>query len=227
MKNELKSDSSKASTGIVSCVLIAVLTLASGAVAGVFNNRWGPRADLAAAGQRIDQLPGTLGDWESQSAEPVDKGAAQMLQCAGSTVRTYQNRQTGALVRMVLIVGPPGPTAVHTPDVCYTSGNYEMEGKPQEVDLRAGGHAAGFWSASFRARSLRGENLRVFYSWNDGSGWRASRHPRIEYAASPLLYKLQVVTGALEADEEGEAWRGFLDQLLPSLEKLLEKEASS
>lgn len=218
------TETSRRRSSSVAFCLIVVATLASGAAAGFFGNRWGQPADLAAAGKRIDELPGKLGDWESQSAEPVAKSVAQMLECAGSTVRTYQNRETGAMIRMLLIVGPPGPTAVHTPDVCYASGNYQMEDNPHAIDVRAKNRPAGsFWTVSFRARSLRGENLRVFYSWNDGRGWKASRHPRIEYAGSSLLYKLQVVMGADDNDEDGDEWRGFLDKLLPEVNKILEK----
>ena len=48
----------------------------------------------------------------------MDEVAQEMLQSAGTVSRVYMNRRTGQRVDMFVIVGPSGPTAEHTPEVC-------------------------------------------------------------------------------------------------------------
>ncbi len=207
--------------------IVLALTAASGALAGSIGNRWARPADLVAAGEKIDQTPKEFGDWELRSAAPFDELAAEVLQCAGSTKRTYQNRQTGAVVQMALFVGPTGPTSVHTPDVCYTGANYVAESDAKEFQVRPQHGSSGtFWEIAFRSQNLEGGSLRVLFGWNAGGRWVAPKRPRIEFAGSPLLYKLMVVSsvepGQTSANA-GEVCHAFLAQLLPALDPVLLK----
>jgi hypothetical protein len=202
-------------------VLIAV-TIASGAIAGVLGNRWGEPVDLAEAGARIDHFPDRIGDWEVQKAEEYPESVRELLQCSGSTDRRYQHRQTGAVVDVAFQVGPPGPTAVHTPDVCFSSQAYKSQGPRKQLRLDGSSDAADtFWEQSFQAKSLEGERLEVVYSWNDGGRWTAADRPRYQYAGRPLLYKMMVVARS-DSGEEREERRGrcrqFLEALLPLLD---------
>jgi hypothetical protein len=202
-------------------VLIAV-TIASGAIAGVLGNRWGAPVDLAEAGARIDRFPDRIGEWEVQSAAPFDEPVREMLECTGSTDRRYRHRQTGAVIDVALQVGPPGPTAVHTPDVCFSSQAYTVQGPRKQMRLDGSAAAADtFWEQSFQAKSLEGERLEVVYAWNDGGRWTAAERPRYQYAGRPLLYKMMVVARS-DSGEEREERRGrcrqFLEALLPLLD---------
>jgi hypothetical protein len=217
--------------------LIVVLTLSTGLVAGKFSNRWGKPVDLVAAGRRIDQVPTRLGSerlgyWEMiGSAEPIEADAAEMLECTGSTVRTYRNVKSGAAVQMVLLVGPPGPMSVHTPDVCFKGANYELLGPQRQVTIASRrGPAARLWAGSFRSNGLQAEGLRVVYAWNDGAGWDAPTYPRLAYARTALLYKLMVVTnvsdGAAE-EETDKIWYEFLNELIPEIDAIIHKESAT
>lgn len=206
-------------------VIVLVLTAASGVVAGSAGNRWASPDDLLAAGKKIDHVPSELGDWKLQSAEHLDEAAVELLQCTGSTQRVYQNAKSGAIVRMAFFVGPPGPTSVHTPDVCFTGANYEVDQAATQllIPVRKGLKAS-FSSGTFRSKDLAGDSLRVLYSWNSDGRWVAPRYPRLEFAGSSVLYKLMVVTtinrGAASPDDVG-ICRDFLKQLLPELDSIL------
>ena len=127
----------------------------------------------------------------------MDPDAVEMLQCAGNTQRTYRNRTTGQIVNMFMIVGPPGPTAVHTPEICYSSRDYDRIEPRQRAQIRESQLPdESFWETVFRANDLRADVLHVWYSWNDGNGWRAADNPRFAFARHPFLYKLQLAATA-------------------------------
>src|SRR6185312_7441852 len=107
-------------------LIVFALTAVSGAAAGVLGNRWGTPPDLRAAAVRLDRLPADLGEWRLIDESPLDESLVEMLQCIGSTNRTYHNRRSGETVHMSLIVGPPGPTSVHTPEICFSSQCYHV-----------------------------------------------------------------------------------------------------
>lgn len=210
-------------------LIVFAITAASGALAGGVSNRWAVPADLVAAGEKLEHTPNKFGDWELRAAKPFDPPVVEMLQCVGSTERTYQNIRTGAMVQVALFVGPPGPTSVHTPDVCFTGANFAMlRGATQTTVRPRRGSGGTFWDAAFQSQGLEGETLRVLYAWNDGGRWSAAKRPRIDFAGSPLLYKLMVVS-RVEPDqitaEEGEICREFLAQFLPALDSALVKVA--
>lgn len=200
-------------------------TLVAGWVQGQLSNRWGLPVDLAAAGQRLDLVPARLGDWQLESSEPFDDEVARMLQCFGSSSRVYVNRTTGEVVHLDLLVGPPGPTAVHTPEVCHNTRNHVIK------DARSAVHARGhdrpnesFWRVTFQSNDLERSLLRVVYAWSGPKGeWHASQDPRFEYGGTHLLYKVQLAA-ALTPDEEsspGDSCQRFLESLLPALDTVL------
>lgn len=203
-------------------VALLVITGISGAVAGIAGNRWGVPVDLAAAGERIGDFPDEIGDWQVERAAEFEGPVREVLQCSGSTTRSYRHRQTGDIVNVALQVGPPGPTAVHTPDVCFASQAYAPQGRPKPMRLDRSRDASDtFWEQTFQAKNLDGEMLNVAYAWSDGEEWIAAERPRFEFAGRSLLYKLQVVahSGAGEGKEEARRrLRQFLETLLPLLD---------
>lgn len=209
-------------------VLLSV-TAASGGIAGAFNHRWGTPTDMAAAGQRVEQCPDRFGPWEMLTAEPFEPGVQEILECVGSTHRTYRNRETGETVQLALLVGPAGPTSVHTPDVCFSSQDYSSLGPRKRVAV--GSRGASVWEQQFKATSLRGETLRVAYAWNSGQGWIAAEKPRFQFAGAGLLYKLQVVSPVTRGDDEAESatsgCRAFLKDLLPALDAAVVRPAQA
>src|SRR5579863_4164034 len=110
---------------------VIALTILSGVVSGVLSNRWGApaRAQLSAA--KLADLPDEFGDWQLQSELPIDKDVLEILQCVGNVHKIYRNRETGQLVNVVLLLGPPGPISAHTPEICYSTRDYEQLGAPR------------------------------------------------------------------------------------------------
>jgi len=169
-----------------------ILVLGAGVVYGHYSHRWGPSTNLAAAAAHLKTLPAQLGDWHRQEDLAINDGALRMLQCAGYVNRTYVNVQSGASVSIAIVVGPPGPIAVHTPEICYSSRNYSLETRREKSRLTSQSNGAHtFWETTFDSKNALSDRLRVYYAWSDGGEWTASKSPRFEFAASPLLFKLQ------------------------------------
>ena len=195
------------------------LTLSAGALYGKYSQRWGPTVDLNAAAARLDKLPDQLGDWKLVERLTMDKANEEMLQCAGYLFRRYVNERTGQAISVAIIVGPPGPTAVHTPEICYSSRAYDVSGERRRVvfdSSPSGNHS--LWSNDFSTKNPLADNLRVYYGWSRGQSWEASDSPRYQFAAEPLLYKIQlaVTIGPGANDKKPDACREFLEIFLKS-----------
>ena len=215
--------------GKTGVALLAALTLAGGAVAGRFENRWGQGVDLAAAGERLDRIPAQFGDWTLEDSQSLSPDVVEMLQCSGSVSRLYRNQKSGAAVTMTLVVGPPGPTSVHTPEVCYSSRDYKTVSAPERFRVKPPGSAnAEFWGMTLEATDLRGGNLRVVYAWNAERGWVAPDRPRFRFGGARLLYKLQLAAAADDREpKHADPCRAFLRDALPALDAALFQPAAS
>src|SRR5690606_20435454 len=126
--------------------------------------------------------------------------------------------------QMVMVCGSPGPISVHTPDVCFAGIGYEMMTEPKRLQLgMPDGRTAEFWWADFR-RPNAGQVpiLRTFWSWRDQGTWMVVDHPRLEFAASPVLYKLYVAIPVITPDNAlaGQPDAEFLRALLWNLDEV-------
>jgi Protein of unknown function (DUF3485) len=193
------------------------LTLSAGALYGKFSQRWGPPADLTAAATHLESLPHQIGNWKLAEESPMGKPALEMLQCAGYVNRCYVNQQSGQTVNLAIIVGPPGPTAVHTPEICYSSRAYDVQGNRQKIVLESSPTVRdSFWAVDFSTKNPLADGLRVYYAWSRGGSWEASASPRYEFGAEPLLYKLQLAgpIGRNKNDKGSDSCHEFLEDLL-------------
>lgn len=169
------------------------LIVGGGALYGSYSQRWGPPADLVAMGQAVEQMPDQIGEWVMLDKAPMGKTTLEMLECAGYVNRRYQHRDSGQIVNLAIIVGPPGPIAVHTPEICFSSRAYEQQSSRDRTQLKsAQGDEHSFWCVNFDTKNVLANKLRVYYAWSLGPRWNASESPRYEYAANPALYKLQL-----------------------------------
>lgn len=203
--------------------LIVALTLASGMVDRRLSLGLSTEADLAPAGKHLEKLPNEFGNWQLQASRPMDPLILKTLQCSGSVLRKYMNQATGESVDLSLIVGPSGPTSVHTPEVCYSSRDYEQLAAPQKFQVRAESKPAeSFWRLIFRSTGPRLDELTVAYAWNDGTGWQASSQPRFQFSGRRLLYKLQLASYSAsgEAASRRDPIREFLLDFLPVFDRL-------
>ena len=128
---------SKSSSLIFWCLLLVASTVAVGVVHGRLTQRWGVRPDMIGAARQLEKVPEVAGDWKMVSNAKLDPKAAEMLQCTGQLNRAYQNDKTGDRISVFVILGPMGPTAAHTPDICYSSRDYDITRERQvwKIDL--------------------------------------------------------------------------------------------
>jgi Protein of unknown function (DUF3485) len=201
----------------------ALILAVSGVVHGLWTDRWTEPPDLSSAGERLKQVPLTVGSWQGSDLEMQDD--ATRLGLAGLITRRYVHQETGKVVTILLACGRPGPVCVHTPEACYGSSGYEVE-SPRRFPL--GGDKAKdppeFWTARFLRQRTDGQtNLRIYWSWHTSAGWRVADNPRLAFAPESQLHKLYVVRELANPNEpaETDACVDFLRDLLPAMQQSL------
>ena len=191
-------------------LLVIGLLLVSTLVHGWLSGRWYVAKDLYQAGAKLDELPKQIGAWQQIESDSLDDSVTKMLQCYGSIVREYRHGDTGEQVTIALLLGPRGPIAVHTPDICYSSVGTKQVGErtSKAVDQHR------LWVSEFAQSPSPAATFEVWYGWSDGGKWVAAENPR--FWMTPTLYKVQLV-GSVES-ESSQPCRNFLKELLPQFE---------
>jgi hypothetical protein len=208
----------------IGALLLAAVTLLGGAIQGKMARRWGRPREFAALAARLQELPTEIGAWRARESRSLTPTAEAVLECAGYVSRQYQNRKTGEIVNVAVLLGPAGPISVHTPDICYSAQDYSVLEPPKrtQFDFADGSHDE-LWATSLRPTSLTDFSLRVYYGWSTGGRWQAQRDARIAFAGQPHLYKLQVA-GSLPStadSAEPDACATFLREFLPAARPFL------
>lgn len=201
------------------------LVFVTGLVHGLWTRRWSDGADLEAAAARLPQIPAVAGDWTGHDQPPIDAAILARAEVAGSLRREYVRKADGQAVSVILLCGPKGPLAVHTPDVCYGGAGYEVQGAPVRRELRlAGGGTAEVWTARFHKPGASADPpLRLCWAWSAGTGWKAPGSPRWTFRWAPVLYKLYAVREMIHLDEplDGDPCLAFLAAWLPQADAIL------
>ncbi len=198
--------------------LIAALTVVSGVAHGFLDGRWGGGQSGHAYGEKLQLLPDQIGGWTSLGNLELPKSTTDMLRCYGYCFRAYRNSQTGQQVTMAILVGPRGPIAVHSPDICYPSQGMKARNKRRPVTIETTGEVNRFWHVIFEPKNEIGQSIEVFYAWSDGKSWHASEDPRFWPAFH--LYKIQLAGSPPEGGKPS-AGEEFLKTALPELMKVL------
>lgn len=203
--------------GIVAALAV---TLAAGIIQGRLSNRWGiTTALLEAALQLEQQAPESVGKWQLKARRKLDEASSRMLQSAGQFVATYENTETGESVSMFVIVGPMGPTAEHTPEVCFPGNSFRQLGARVRVnpDPTRTDQPDLFWMATFESKSLEGGFVRAYWAWTANGKWSAPDDARLEFIRAPFLYKIQVQGLLRDPNPESpDPAREFLAAFLPA-----------
>jgi Protein of unknown function (DUF3485) len=202
-------------------VLTVLTTLVvSGIVQGLWTDRWGPRDEAATAAARLSSLPMTIGDWDGRAKE-MTKREQELAGVTGYIRRHYVNRRSGANLTLLIVCGPPGPVAVHGPEVCYRGAGYEPVGEASRYTFPELTGAA-FWVRKFRkTESALPVHLRLLYSHNADGTWKATDNPRLAFARFPVLFKLYIVHELPRPDEplQDDPALEFIRALYPDLQK--------
>jgi hypothetical protein len=211
-------------TRTLATALAAAVLIASGLLHGLQTSRWRISQELRLAAERLKTaVPETLGQWSGQD-QPMDPREASVAQFTGFIKRNYTEAKTGRTVSLLLAVGPPGPISVHTPEFCFVGAGFEEVGEKKRVSARGGNV---FWMSDFKPQTGSAESLRVFYAWSTDGAWVASGASRLDFAASPYLYKLYLVRniGTPGEPTAGDAALDFAEELLPVLTRNLRPKA--
>jgi hypothetical protein len=218
----------KQSVFVVGMLVLTGATLAGGVIQGQMGRRWGGSPELPKLVERLKHLPTDIGPWHMRKSHSLQPAAEKVLECAGYVSGEYENRKTGEVVTMAVLLGPAGPISVHTPDVCYSSQEYNIHQSPEVANF--GRHESGqdeLWRTTLRSTRLEAGYLRVYYGWSAGGAWSAPADARFAFAGRPYLYKIQVAGPLPSLPDEKSADPGFsfVKELLPVLKKHLVEPA--
>ncbi len=212
--------------------VMAALILTAGTIHGRWTNRWARATELQHAVDHLGKLPLALGDWEGR--ENVLDEKERSLYAASEAVvwvtRRYVHRVTGEALSLLVLCGPPGPTAAHSPEACYGGGGHGLSDSPVRKEFAFGPRLekAVFLVGNFRqAEAASSMGLRIYWSFRGGSNWEVPDNTRIVFARYPALYKVYVIREMAMAEGVqvvDEVAPQFIQALMPELEKLLPHE---
>jgi Protein of unknown function (DUF3485) len=173
----------------------------------------------AAAKRLLYPLSQRLGNWRLVGQAEFSADVVRMLQCPAHINCTYVDEQTGDRVSVAVIIGPPGPIAVHTPEICYSSQDYALTTERTAVPIRDRNQREHtLWQVELRPNDVTGQPLRVLYGWGTGDAWSATDDPRFAHASAPYLYKIQLSGPAAHGASNSDPCQNFLQWFLPELQ---------
>jgi hypothetical protein len=201
--------------------LAVAAIIVSGTVHGFWTGRWHLTQTTQPVAARLSSVSQELGDWQGENL-PLD--ARQEEPDTAQLSRRYVHRRTGKMVTVYLVCGRPGPIAVHTPDVCYAAGGFQVTSQtkyslpepPAELET----------ALMTKKRVADQMRLRIFWSWSGTGGWSVPENPRLTFARYPMLYKLYVLRELSQVSEplDDDPCIDLMRQLLPELQKRLFSE---
>lgn len=200
---------------VVSALVVLVIC---GLVHGLWAERWHKSRALEEAVARVELVPMEFGDWKGEVLE----GDAESFENAGAQaywMRSYANAKNQKVLA-ILMCGRAGRMAVHTPEVCFQGGRYELHDSPRPTLLRSeAGEELGTLNTA-RFIKTAGAGLRLYWGWNPGDGWQAPSSPRWVFGGKPFLYKLyvsQIQVSGSDYDAAAELLRALLPELRKTL----------
>jgi hypothetical protein len=115
--------------------------------------------------------------------------------------------------------------SIHTPDVCYRAGGFEVA-SPIKVTIagESEGSAAEFVLADLSKKTaVQQIRQRIFWSWSCDGQWQVPDNPRGQFASRPVLFKLYVLRDSNAAGEpvDDDPCADFLRRFLPQVRKTL------
>jgi hypothetical protein len=176
-------------------IAAVALTIAPALIEGHYLNRWGTPADLTAAAKQVEAFPREFGAWTFTSeGEKMPDIVCRELGLAGYLSRSYSHRENGAIANVLLMVGQPGPLVRHPPNICYANRNNVQVGDGEKFPVKATTPASEFKLLEFkRPQSVTNDRFMIGYAMSTGADWQVPNMPRLEYGASPMLYKVQLL----------------------------------
>jgi hypothetical protein len=200
-------------------VAVVAMTVAPAVFDGLRRFRWGHDDELSEMASRLHDFPETLAGWQTIADAEIFAAAVDQLQPAAYINRTYFNASRQKYVNLFLLLGPTGPTAVHTPDICFDSREYRILGDRRLVSL---GSDSQYFATEFESRDANKNFLKSCYAWTVDGSWKAPEQPRFFFAESRFLLKIQVT--AKYPDRPAMDNDPSLEQFLAELQRTLRSQ---
>ena len=185
-------------------------------------DRWGEVDPylLAAMGEKIQRVPKTIGDWESQDV-PLDAKSIEVAEIHSYISRKYRHRVTKAEVDVLLVCGPTKPMVVHNPELCYAAVGFTEDHRDTK-ELGQESRSGKFFNAAFtRDRGAGTDKIDILWAWTTTGEWKAPSSPQLEYGAVAALYKLYAISALAPSKSVEPANSAFMREFLPVLDKTL------
>jgi len=210
---------------IIRMALVGIVILSAQTILqGTWTERWRIRPvseQEQALAARLQNVPTTIGDWESVKST-IDDAGLEGSRTVGYYGRVFHNRNNPEqVVSVYVFCGHPKDMSQHTPDQCYPlNGNEEVEDQ-QKFVVDTSKMSADFYTNRFHKAlaSFEGASqVRVFWSFSKDGQWVAL--PKFELLNAPALYKIYAITevnGDVRSRPEESAAIPFLREFLPVL----------
>ena len=168
-----------------------LLTIGPAYFHGFRNFRWDVDDEVVQLSARLKEFPEELGKWKMMESMKLGKVELDMLVPFEYIARTYVQGEYHA--NLVILLGPTGPTAEHTPDICFDSQEYSQIEKRKAIPIDpTNGRDSTFWLAKFERKGLDKSFIASWYAWTVDGCCRASSNPQFAFANNRFLVKVQV-----------------------------------
>lgn len=150
----------------------------------------------------VNETPSKFDDWtgvDNGKVSENEKANEAILKESGALAqisRVYENPFFEERINLYFISGVSFRVAMHSPEACYPGSGFEEQGEKQTFDFdyvytdsktgKKYARKATFYTAVFKKGDY---SERVFWAWNDGSGWEAPGIARIRYSGHIPLCK--------------------------------------
>jgi hypothetical protein len=208
---------------IIGSIFALGLTIIPGYYHGQKNFRWGTDPQLVTWGERLADLPTRIGAWQMTGKEKqLQQVELDQLEPIGYVARSYTNGPYTA--NLFVLLGPTGPTAAHTPDICFNASQYRTLGERRRARISdSPTDKSEAWVSRFESRGVDKHMLKSWYAWTVDGEWHAADNPRFDFAESRFLFKIQIAMiysdrDSMELDEVGDKFvnevRDYLKETL-------------
>ena len=208
---------------LAATISVVVLTVVPAYIDGERRFRWGTDEELEHLKSRLETFPDKIGQWESARDYELSDLSKSQLQPIAAMDRTYFNPVLKRQVQVFLLLGPTGPTAAHTADICFSRRDYTQIGVRHVAELSSNGEDSTFFDSVFESKKVDRQYLRTWYAWTVDGNWKASERPRFEMADKNYLFKVQVASRYPNQEEleNDEVFEQFMSDLVKQIDRHL------
>jgi len=164
---------------------------------GVWSERWGAFPEMEEFGQRVKDVPMSIGDWVGKPLQEMDKKTMEMAGAVAALSREYSHRITGQTINMHIVCGRMQDVFYHTPDRCYPAAGFSQDGALTKDTIYIGPNKT---PAEFKTtkyiKSSHGSKtstaLQIMWSWSADGPWQTPESPKLAYAGRRALFKIYI-----------------------------------